>query len=121
MRTEMSLISFKKIAALVIPTYFALIATAMAGTQTGQVLDLHVRSTDGLISVELSGSSLAKPACAGYAYWLIRDENSTAGKQQLALLLAAQASGRTVQIVGTGTCVRWPDGEDIGAVAIKAN
>lgn len=116
----MSLINFKKIAPVVIPAYFAIIGTAAAGTQLGQVLDIQVRSTDGLIIVGLSGTTSNRPACALYSYWLIKDENSTAGKQQLALLLAAQANAQTVQIVGMGTCTRWSDGEDIGSVVIKA-
>lgn len=111
---------FKKIAAHVTAAYFLVIGTAMAGDQVGQVLDIQVRAPDGLNIIELSGSHSSKPACASFSYWLIKDENSTAGKQQLALLMAAQASAQTVQIVGSGTCSRWPDGEDIGAVIIKA-
>lgn len=92
--------------------------TAAAGSQTGQLVYVRVRSTDGLIIVEMNGPVSNKPSCAGLAYWMIEDEKSNAGKQQLALLMAAHASGQTVTIDGTGTCSRWPDGETIAMVTV---
>jgi hypothetical protein len=86
------------------------------GTQTGKVTFITIRGSDGLILIELSGTPSNKPACAPYTYWIIKNENSLVGKQQLALLVTAKATGQTVAISGTGDCTRWPNGEDIDTV-----
>lgn len=86
---------------------------AAAGTQTGKVLRVDVRASDGLIYFFLDGTASNRPACATHAYWMIADENSETGKRQLAMLLAARTSGMTVSVYGAGTCTRWRDGEDV--------
>jgi hypothetical protein len=97
----------------------AFCASAIAYTQTGTVNYVIVRSTDGLVYFQLSGTrSGAGPACATGSYWAVRDENSNSGKQQYALLLAAQAAGKTVTVTGTGFCARWNDSEDVDWVKI---
>ncbi|MFC7420824.1 hypothetical protein ACFQNF_13225 [Iodobacter arcticus] len=94
-------------------------AVALAGTQKGLVTKLHKRSSDGLIYFDLIGPSDGKPACASYPYWMIKDENSNTGKQQLALLLVAKASGQLVSVVGNNTCSRWKDGEDVEDIMLE--
>jgi hypothetical protein len=69
----------------------------------------------------MDGVASGKPTCAKNPYWMIRDENSNAGKQQLATLLAAQATGKTVTVNGMGTCQRWLDGEDVNDVVLLSN
>lgn len=69
----------------------------------------------------LEGVGVDKPACARNGYWMIRDENSTRGKAQLSVALAAQASDKPVEIVGKHACTRWPDGEDIAYIMIGEN
>ena len=91
---------------------------AYAGQQIGTVIDLRVRASDGLQYVSLSGTHTNMPACAGNTYWMIKDENSTAGKAQLAMLMTAITTGRQVLINGAGTCTRWVDGEDINEVKL---
>lgn len=91
---------------------------AVAGSQTGKVKTLLVRD-DGLHYFVIEGTPSAKPACARNTYWMIRDENSVAGKSQLSLLLTAQASGKPVQIVGNNLCTRWSDGEDVSSVILS--
>lgn len=89
-----------------------------AGHQSGKVASVHVRASDGLHWVVLEGQPQSRPACAnGYAYWMIKDEKSVAGKTQIALLMAAQAAGKSVSITGAGTCTRWGDGEDIDVIS----
>jgi hypothetical protein len=92
-----------------------------AGIVTGQVDYVNVRASDGLVYAGLKNATVISPApaCATIAYWMIKDENSNAGKQQLATLLAAQMTGKTVTIWGGNTCTRWRDGEDIDAVRIQ--
>ncbi len=93
--------------------------SSFAGTQSGQVTKIYVRASDGINAVYLSGPAVGRPACATFPYWIIKDENSTAGKKQLALLVAAQATGQTISIEGAGVCTRWPDGEDILGVSTQ--
>lgn len=90
--------------------------SALAGSQTGRIVHLHVRASDGLVYVVLDGALSGRPACATIAYWMIKNETSSTGKQQLAQLLAAKASGQEITIVGTNTCSRWHDGEDIDEI-----
>jgi hypothetical protein len=95
-------------------------AGAHAGTQTGTVTQVNVRSTDGLVYVYLSGTASGRVTCASAtAYWIIKDETSTSGKQQIAELMLASATGKTVTITGTNSCQRWLDGEDIGLVSVS--
>jgi hypothetical protein len=110
--------SFKKSAALIGLLYLSALGTAIAGSQTGKIVFLHVRSTDGLIIVDMNGPVTNRAACASYPYWLVEDEKSNAGKQQLAMLMAAHLAGKTISLNGTGTCSRWPDGETIGTVTV---
>lgn len=92
---------------------------AFAGTQAGTVNTLIVRSSDGLIYFWLNGvAAINKPACAVYSYWMIRDENSNAGKQQLAILLSAKATGKQITVYGRNSCLRWGDGEDVDAISL---
>ena len=87
-------------------------------SQIGTVARLHVRAPEGLVYFYVTGTRSAMPACASQSYWVIADETSTAGKQQLALLMMAEAAGKPVIVYGSGTCSRWPDGEDVREVAV---
>ena len=90
---------------------------ASAGTQIGTVQYVIVRASDGLTYFTLANSvHTQKPDCATADYWIIKDENSTAGKSQYAMILSAQASGKTVKITGMNTCSRWRDGEDANSL-----
>ena len=96
--------------------FLCFLIPAFAGSQTGQVTSVQVRASDGLIIVFLSGTPSGRPACATISYWMIKNENSVAGKQQLAQLLTARATGQVITIVGSNTCSRWADGEDIDLI-----
>jgi hypothetical protein len=95
-------------------------ATA-AGQQTGMADTLYARASDGLHLVILKNGTekTNSPSCATKDYWLIKDENSVAGKSQFSQLLAAKMAGKTVRIFGLNTCDRWGDGEDINVVIIS--
>lgn len=89
-----------------------------AGTQTGKVTQILVNDA-GVHYFYLEGAASGKPSCATLTYWMIKDENSTAGKSQFSILLTAQASGRPVYVVGKNTCTRWSDGEDVSFISIS--
>ena len=91
-----------------------------AGTQAGTVTNIIVRQSDGLHYFYVSGTAVDRPACAAKQnYWMIKDEHSVAGKSQLSMLLTAYASGKTVKILGSGTCSRWGDGEDLNEIHLN--
>src|SRR4051812_22609280 len=100
----------------------ALLALSMAlpaqaqSSQDGTVLQIHVRSTDGLVYVYVNGPRSAGPGCATDTFFSVSNESSVAGRQQLAMLTMAQAAGKRVTIYGTGTCARWPSAEDIAEI-----
>ena len=93
---------------------------SLAGQQTGTVADVVVRASDGLVYFYLKeGNKTASPTCATAGYWMIKDENSNAGKHQFSMVLAAQASGKTVHVSGSNSCTRWHDGEDVDWIQLK--
>lgn len=91
---------------------------AAAGSETGQITALRTRSSDNLVFFNLNGVPTGKPACARYAYWMIKDENSATGRRQFAMLMSAAMAGKTVTVSGTGACTRWGDGEDVEEVVL---
>jgi len=92
----------------------------VAGSQTGTVDYIIVRASDGLIYFTLKDAAATnRPSCATINYWMIGDENSNSGQAQYAMVLSAQASGKSVTVEGMGFCKRWPDGEDVNAIMIK--
>ena len=96
-----------------------LAADCFSGTATGKVDKVFVRDSDGLVYFTLKDSApTGKPPCATNGYWMIRDENSDSGKKQLSMILAAQASGKKVQVVGYNACTRWGDGEDVNVIVV---
>ena len=93
-------------------------AATWAGTVEGTIGSLSQRASDGLIVVYISGTNSGRPTCAYQQYWLVKDENSSVGKGQYAMLLAAKLAGKSVRLVGSNTCTRWSDGEDINYIEI---
>ncbi|WP_444901409.1 hypothetical protein ACJJIG_17890 [Microbulbifer sp. SSSA007] len=93
--------------------------SAQAGTQEGQITSILNRASDGLHYFRMSGTAVDKPDCASGSYWMIKDENSTAGKSQFSMVLTAYASGKMVQVIGSGKCDRWHDGEDVNSIILK--
>lgn len=86
---------------------------SLASSGNGKIVSFSMRSSDGLSVVIINGSITSKPSCAAHDYFIIKDENSRVGEVQIAQVMTAQASGRSVYIEGTGSCTRWPDGEDV--------
>ncbi|MBJ8452533.1 hypothetical protein [Acinetobacter bereziniae] len=96
------------------------VGNALASTYKGKVSSILVRDEDGLVWVYIAGERTGnRPACATNYYMVIKNENSPTGKRQLALLMMAQATNKTVLIDGSNTCNRWGDGEDISMVSVE--
>lgn len=93
---------------------------AHANSSEGKVKSLTVRASDGLHYVVIDGPVAGRAACAtNTTYYMIVDEHSDAGKSQMAILLSAYMSGKSVIVQGSGSCARWSDGEDILAVQLR--
>ena len=96
--------------------------TIYASSYSGKISSIIVRDSDGLVYINIEGVRVGNiPACSKYNYMMIKNENSATGKRQLAQLLMAQATNKTVVITGHETCTRWEDGEDINYVDIRTN
>ena len=92
-----------------------------AGEQKGVITQLNARY-DGVHWVRLSGVHNNRPGCAvNQTYWMVKDENSQAGKTQISMLMSAYMKGEVVMIDGLNTCTRWGDGEDIATVTLTPN
>lgn len=102
--------------ALVVSIFAITSISAIAGQQTGQVTRVMARASDGLTYFFMSGAASGRPSCATNSYWMIKDENSAAGKRQIAMLIAARSTGQEITVEGAGTCSRWPDGEDVNFI-----
>lgn len=97
-----------------------LTSSSFAGTQVGTVKTIMVRESDGLIYFILNGAAkTGSPACAGLGYWILKNETSLAAKQQYAMILSAQLTGKTVTVEGANACTRWPDGEDVRGISLN--
>lgn len=85
---------------------------AQASQQTGLVVDVRVSSTAVLnpTHIQLDGTWTGKPGCATTIYWAI-DTDSVLGRNLLAVILAAQASGQPVTFYGANTCTLRTDME----------
>jgi hypothetical protein len=106
--------------ALALATAIGLTGPAHANSSEGKVKSLIVRASDGLHYVVIESAFSGRAACAANTtYYMITDEHSDAGKSQMAILLSAYMSGKSVYIEGTGACTRWVDGEDILAVMLR--
>lgn len=89
-----------------------------AGTVTGTVASVLVRQSDGLTYFYVNGTASGQPGCATSTYWMISGETSDAGHKLYAMLLEAKISGALIIVTGAGTCIRWPDGEDVLVVQL---
>ena len=90
---------------------------AWAGTQTGQVIDLSIRASDGLIYFYMNGMVSGRPACAVKSpYWVLKDERSATAEKQFALLLEARKTGQVITVIGSDTCLRESNGEDVNYI-----
>lgn len=97
-----------------------LTSTAGAANQSGPIDYVSVRERDGLVYFKLKADAPADhPACSTRNYWMVANENSPVGRMQLAALLAAKSSGASVTVIGSGTCTRWPDGENLDELFVR--
>lgn len=88
----------------------ALLTSAQAGSSSGRVSNIFMHSPD--IVMFAAGTINGTPSCSsGTQQWAIK-LSDPAGKGFLAILLSAQAQGKSVYVQGyTNTCRDWADRE----------
>jgi len=93
-------------------------AAVQAGQVTGKITSVVVRQSDGLTYFYTDGTPTGRPACAAATtYWMIKDEDSEAGRRLYSMILTARASGAQIIVTGANTCTRWGDGEDVERIS----
>lgn len=87
----------------------AFLGYAHAGTATGPVTNIFMHSPD--VVMFKAGPTTGAPTCSPFSEWAIK-LSDPAGKGFLAILLSAQAQGKSVKVQGyTNTCRDWADRE----------
>jgi hypothetical protein len=95
---------------------------ALAGSGSGNV---EIEWVGGYVSGASYGpgqlvffytTSHVGPACNSYRQRWVLDASTPQGKQQYALLLSAQLSGKAVIVAGTNDCALWGDSEGVFTV-----
>ena len=86
-----------------------LLTCAQAGTSTGPVTNIFMHTPD--VVMFKAGTASGSPNCSPFSEWAIK-LSDPAGKGFLAILLSAQAQGKSVKVLGyTNTCRDWGDRE----------
>ncbi len=91
---------------------------ALAGSAAPAALTDVFLMSNGVAMVVTPGARTGAPACAIVYNRFAVDATTAAGKAQLAGLLTAHASGKAVEIIGTGVCSAWSDTESINYVHV---
>lgn len=108
----------KLIACLIIALIAYLTPTtsyACCSVTTGPVKSIGYL-TNGIFFFSLDAQSSNAPACNSQKRFAL-NTTVAAEKTLMVLVLASQANGTTLQIVGLQTCRNWQDSEDVGSVA----
>jgi hypothetical protein len=97
----------------------------LAGEQTGTVTMDHGQFSSGPASAGFTffilqgGTKYGRPACNTYLDRWVINNNWPAARIQVAVLLSAIASGKTVTVRGSGDCSQYSDSET--AIDIRLN
>jgi hypothetical protein len=98
---------------------------ALAGEQTGTVTMEHGQHYSGPASAGFTffilqgGAKSGRPPCNTHIDRWVINNNWPAARIQVAVLLSAIASGKTVTVRGSGDCSQWSDSET--AIDIRLN
>ena len=95
---------------IVIAILCATACASHAGSSSGKVTSMIINSSNYLFFT--AGTKSGSPACGNNDQWAI-NLGTAQGKTIYALLLAAQAQDKVVNVVGNNTCNNWGDREDV--------
>ena len=91
-------------------------AANAAGSITGTVASIYALP---MSMVVMNGTPTGTPSCASTNpnRWAM-DPTTANGQGQIALIRFAAALGKTVAIIGTGTCSLWTDTETVASILV---
>jgi len=97
----------------------ALSSPVFAGTSAGPVSSYLV-SRYGKLFFK-AGDTASRPACSYNGDWAVDlvGPDGAAGKAILAVIMAAHAAGKTVQVYGKNNCDVWGDRETVEYVVVQ--
>ena len=101
--------SMLKNISLVLFLLFGFANSAGAGTSGGLVVKIYVHVQD--IVIFQAGVHEGKPSCSRIGDEWAFSLTTPTGKAMYALLLMANAQGKTISVQGTGACTAWADRE----------
>lgn len=86
-----------------------------AGNSSGAVTSITPIASGQVFVTTASATS--QPACSRYGWVIDLNGSATvAGRAMLATIMWAQAMGKQISVIGTGTCDVWSDRETIAGV-----
>ena len=77
---------------------------AHAGSQIGSITAVSVDNNGSPYVFLVSGTHNGQPACATDAYWAVTNLGTDNAKSMVATILTAYATGRQVNVQGSGAC-----------------
>lgn len=90
---------------------------AVAGQSTGKVE--HIISNSGGQIFFRAGDMPQQPGCSQNAWAFdMNGANAAGGKAMLAVIIAAQAQGKQITVIGKGVCDVWGDRESVSYVVV---
>src|SRR5262245_11252510 len=91
---------------------------ASAGDASGKIANMSISKDIGsVVFIRLETPPTSRAACSTHGSWhFTLSLNTDLDKRIYASLVAAQLTGRVVQIGGTGACGEWHDVESVRAV-----
>ena len=84
--------------------------SALAGQSSGLVSEIIVNGFNYLFFS--AGTKSGSPACGNNNSWAL-NLSTAKGRSIYALVLTAQAQGKSLVVVGNNTCNEWGDREDV--------
>lgn len=95
-------------------------ASLAVGVGFSKILDVTLRANDDLLLVRMEDpdSDSSQPVCVDWNHTYGLAYSGDTAKAIYSLLLAAQTSGQTAKVVGTGSCITGTGTEEIEQVNI---
>lgn len=103
--------------AVLMPALVFLPVSAQASAVNNAKLTQLITNSVGAVFFTTNGERSGDPACDTMHRWIIA-ANTVQGQALASTVLSAYMAGRTVTVVGKGTCATWADSEDVDYVVV---
>ena len=85
-------------------------------TLTKSIATVSGVQTGNVFLFATNGARPPVPACAVTGNLWVLDASTTGAQNAIAMILSAQAQGRTIWVHGTGSCTVWSDTESASVI-----